>query len=80
MPTLDKRLTALEDKHSSADLSAMTADELDAHLDTLEADSPQWFLVLLEGISRRGSRLPISTAQSAQTARAGAAPADARHR
>lgn len=76
MPTLDKRLTALEGKHCGAALDAMTADELDTHLATLEAGSPRWFLVLLEGISRRGSRLPISTAQPAQTATAG----DARHR
>ena len=80
MPTLEKRLTALEGKHSSADLDAMTVEELDAHLDTLEAGSPQWFLVLLEGISRRGSRLPISTTQPTQAATAGDTPNYARHR
>jgi hypothetical protein len=63
MPTLDKRLTALESKHSGADLSGMTADELDAHLATLEPGSPQAIAVLVTAISRRGSRLPISTAQ-----------------
>jgi hypothetical protein len=62
MPTLEKRLTALEGKHSSVDLNGMTADELDAHLATLEEGSPRWFLVLVTAISRRGSRLPISTA------------------
>lgn len=62
MPTLEKRLTALESKHSSVDLNGMTAEELDAHLSTLKPGSPQWFLVLVTGISRRGSRLPISTA------------------
>lgn len=63
MPTLDKRLTALEGKHSSVDLNAMTADELDAHLATLEPGSPQAMAVLVTAISRRGSRLPISTAR-----------------
>lgn len=63
MRTLDKRLTALEGRHGGADLSGMTVDELDAHLATLEAGTPRWWKVLLAGISRRGSRLPISTAQ-----------------
>jgi hypothetical protein len=62
MPTLEKRLTTLEGKHSSIDLNGMTAEELDAHLSTLKPGSPQWFLVLVTGISRRGSRLPISAA------------------
>lgn len=63
MPTLEQRLSRLEGKHASVDLSGMTADELDAHLATLKPGSPQWFEVLLTAISCRGSRLPISTAQ-----------------
>jgi hypothetical protein len=63
MPTLEKRLTVLEGKHASVELNDMTAEELDAHLDTLKPGSPQWLLVMLAGISRRGSRLPISAVQ-----------------
>lgn len=62
MATLDKRLADLEGKQSSADLSGMTAEQLDAHLATLETGSPDWFGVLLASIWRKGSKLPISTA------------------
>lgn len=63
MPTFKKRLALAEGKFSNADLNTMTLEELDAHLSTLEPGSPHWFRVALTGISRRGSRLPISTAQ-----------------
>lgn len=63
MPTLEKRLTTLEGKHSSVDLNGITAAELDTHLATLEPGSPQAIAVLATAISRRGSRLPISTAR-----------------
>ena len=57
----EKRLTALEGKQSSSDLAGMTDAELDAGLGALQAGSPEWFRVLLAGISRRGSRLPLAT-------------------
>lgn len=60
MATNEKRLTALEGKQSSSDLAGMTDAELDARLETLQAGSPEWYRVLLAGISRRGSRLPIA--------------------
>jgi hypothetical protein len=68
MQTLKKRLTDIEGKYSSADVNGMTTEELDAHLSTLEVGSSRWFAVLVTGISRRGSRLPISTARPAQVA------------
>lgn len=61
MATLEKRLMALEGKQARGDLAGMTVAELDTHLATLQAGSPGWFRVLLAGISRKGSRLPIST-------------------
>lgn len=61
MPTLEQRLTVLESKQAHDDLSAMTDEELNAYLGTLEAGTPTWFKVMLRGIWRRGSRLPIST-------------------
>jgi len=61
MATLQQRLTALEGKQASADLAGMTDAELDAHLGTLQPGSPQWFRVMLAGIRRKGSKLPIST-------------------
>jgi hypothetical protein len=59
MTTIKKRLMALESKQSSADLAEMTDSELDAHLGALKAGSPEWFRVMLAGICRKGSRLPI---------------------
>ena len=56
----EKRLTALESKQSSLDLAGMTDAELDTRLETLQAGSPEWYRVLLAGISRRGSRLPLA--------------------
>lgn len=61
MATIERRLMALEGKQSSADLAGMTDSELDAHLGTLKAGSPEWFRVMLAGIWRRGSRLPLAT-------------------
>lgn len=61
MATIEKRLKELETKQASADLTGMTDEELDAHLGELKAGSPEWFRVMLTGISRKGSRLPIST-------------------
>lgn len=63
MATLEQRLMALEDKQARGDLAGMTVAELDIHLATLRAGSPEWFRVLMAGISRRGSRLPISTSR-----------------
>ena len=59
MATLDKRLSDLEGKQSSADLSGMTAEQLDAHLKTLTPGTLEWLRVMLESIWRRGSRLPL---------------------
>ena len=59
MATLDRRLTDLERKHSGSDLRGMTADQLDAHLVTLQAGSFEWFRVMVASIQRRGSRLPL---------------------
>lgn len=61
MATLEKRLMALEGKQARGDLAGMTVAELHTHLATLQAGSPEWFRVLLTGIWRKGSRLPIST-------------------
>jgi hypothetical protein len=63
MATIDKRLKELEGKQASADLTGMTGSELDAHLGALEAGSPEWFRVMLTGIWRKGSKLPISTSR-----------------
>lgn len=63
MATIDKRLKELESKQASADLTDMTDDELDAHLGELKAGTPEWFRVMLTGIWRRGSKLPISTSR-----------------
>lgn len=59
MATIEKRLMALEGKQSSADLAGMADAELDTHLGALKAGSPEWFRVLLTGIWRRGSKLPL---------------------
>jgi hypothetical protein len=59
MATLEKRLTALEVKQSSSDLTGLTDSELDTHLGALEAGTPEWFRVMLAGIWRRGSKLPL---------------------
>ena len=56
-----KRLTALESKQSSSDLAGLSDAELDTRLGTLQAGSPEWYRVLLAGISRRGSRLPLAS-------------------
>ena len=61
MATLDKRLTVLEFKQALADFSGMIVDELNSHLGTLKAGSLEWFRVILTGIWRTGSRLPISS-------------------
>ena len=61
MATLDKRLSDLEGKQSSAGLSGMTAEQLDAQLGTLTPGTLEWFRVMLTSIRRRGSKLPIST-------------------
>jgi hypothetical protein len=53
MATLDKRLTDLEGKQSSADLSGMTSEQLDARLATLQTGTLEWFRVLIAGIQRR---------------------------
>ena len=63
MATLDRRLTDLERKHSGSDLRGMTADQLYARLETLTPGTLEWFGVMLAGIWRKGSRLPISTAR-----------------
>ena len=63
MATIDRRLTQLEGKQSSGDLAGMTVDQLDARLETLTPGTLEWFRVMLAGIWRRGSRLPISTAR-----------------
>ena len=59
MATLDRRLIQLEGKQTSGDLAGMTADQLDARLGTLQAGTFEWFRVLVAGIQRKGSRLPI---------------------
>jgi hypothetical protein len=61
MATTEKRIAALESKQANTDLAGMTVGELDTHLGALEAGSPEWFRVLLTGIWRKGSKLPIST-------------------
>ena len=61
MSNIDKRLTQLECIKVRADLSAMTDEQLSAHLVTVEAGSPAWFGVLIVSISRKGSRLPIQS-------------------
>ena len=61
MVTLDRRLTDLERKQSGSDLRGMTADQLDAHLVTLQAGTLEWFRALVASIQRRGSRLPLAT-------------------
>lgn len=61
MATLEKRLTQLEGAKAAADFSAMTGEQLDAHLANLEAGSPDWFDALMASIWRKGSKLPIST-------------------
>jgi hypothetical protein len=63
MATTEKRIAALETKQANTDMAGMTAAELDAHLGALEAGTPEWFRVMLTGIWRRGSKLPISTAR-----------------
>ena len=60
MATLDKRLTDLEGKHSGSDLRGMTAEQLDAHLGTLQAGTFEWFRVMIAAIQRRGSPLPLN--------------------
>ena len=59
MATLDRRLTQLEGKQSSGDLTGMTVEQLDTHLVTLQAGSFEWLRVLVAAIQRRGSRLPL---------------------
>jgi hypothetical protein len=59
MAKLDKRLTDLEGKQSSADLGVLTVERLDAHLGTLTPGTLEWFRVMLAGIWGKGSRLPI---------------------
>jgi hypothetical protein len=59
MATLDKRLTELEAVKVNADLSAMTDEQLSAHLATLEPGSSDWYGVLITSIHRKGSRLPL---------------------
>lgn len=59
MSNIDKRLTQLEGEKLNADLDRMTVEQLDSHLIELKAGSPEWFRVLLAGIWRRGSRLPL---------------------
>jgi hypothetical protein len=62
MATLDKRLTELEGTKVHADLSAMTDEQLSAHLATLEPGSTDWYGVLITSIHRKGSRLPLRNA------------------
>ena len=59
MGTLSKRLADLESKQSSTDLRGLSADQLDAHIGALQAGTFEWFRVLIAGIQRRGSRLPL---------------------
>jgi hypothetical protein len=59
MVTLNRRLAELESKQTSSDLRGMTAEQLDARLVTLQAGSFEWLRVLVAGIQRRGSRLPL---------------------
>lgn len=61
MATMEKRLADLESKQINSDLSRMTTEQLDAHLATLKAGTLEWFRVMLVGIQRRGSRLPLAT-------------------
>jgi hypothetical protein len=59
MSNIYKRLTELEGVQVNADLSAMTDEQLSAHLATLEPGSTDWYGVLITSIHRKGSRLPL---------------------
>jgi len=61
MATLGKRLSFLEGQQISTNLRGLTADQLDAHLGTLQAVTFEWLRVMVAGIQRKGSRLPLST-------------------
>ena len=61
MGSLDRRLSVLEGQQISTNLCGLSADQLDAHLGALQAGSFEWFRVMLAGIWRRGSRLPLKS-------------------
>jgi len=61
MATLDRRLAELESKQTSSDLRELSADQLHAHLGALQAGTFEWFRVMVAGIQRRGSRLPLKS-------------------
>jgi hypothetical protein len=56
----------LEGKQSSSDLAGLSDAELDARLGALQAGSPEWYRVLLAGITRKGSRLPLAPFDKSQ--------------
>lgn len=59
MGMLSRRLSILEGQQISTDLRGMSTKQLDAHLATLQAGTFGWLRVLVAGIQRRGSRLPL---------------------
>ena len=59
MPSLDQRVAFLEGARAHAELKAMTDDELDSYIRTLDPVSPQSFGAVLAKVLRHPSSLPL---------------------
>jgi hypothetical protein len=56
---LERRVAVLEAARGDADLQAMTDEELDAYIRTLEMGTSEGFRAVLAKVFRHGSALPI---------------------
>lgn len=59
MPSLDTRVAFLEGARANSNLKAMTDEELDAYIRTLNPGSPQAFGAVLAKVLRHPSSLPL---------------------
>ena len=59
MASLEKRVAQLEVTQGNTDLKAMTDDELNAYILTLEDGTPRWWDAVLARVMRHPSAMPV---------------------